>query len=64
MNKRSSSSSTSKLELTAENEDENEDGDEDGDEDGVEDKVDDEVAVAGVQILRSVFLLNKIHESA
>lgn len=60
MNKRSSSSSTSKLELTAENEDE----DEDGDEDGVEDKVDDEVVVAGVQILRSVFLLNKIHESA
>lgn len=61
MNKRSSSSSTSKLELTAENE---VDEDEDGDEDGVEDKVDDEVAVAGVQILRSVFLLNKIHESA
>lgn len=61
MNKRSSSSSTSKLELTGENED---DEDEDGDEDGVEDKVDDEVAVAGVQILRSVFLLSKIHESA
>lgn len=54
MNKRSSSSSTSKLEVTAEDEDE--------DEDGVKDKVDDEVA--GVQILRSLFLLNKIHEIA